>query len=372
MNDTVNNAGKIATVDAIPLRIPFRHTGDTAGGFPGQAWNTLDFCLVKVTTDTGIVGWGDAFAYHCLEPVTAVVEHMIRPNVVGQDAGDIGLLSHRLQQKFHLFGRHGHTTFALSGLDIALWDIAGKAAGMSLSTMLGGGRKTLPAYSSLFILRNVDAVVEDVRSSLAEGYEYIKLHEIASEEVGAARLAAGDDIPIMVDVNCPWTPEQARRKAVELDTFDLHWLEEPIFPPEDYHALARLRQETGVPIAAGENWCTSWAFAHACRAGAVDYAQPSVTKVGGITEFRKTAAICESHGVQVMAHSPYFGPGFLATLHLAATMPDPGLIERFYIRPEAMLYDGWLDPVGGRFRVPDGPGLGADPNPDVIKSFAVR
>ena len=368
----MTKVGTIASVDAIPLRIPFTYTGDRGSSFPWLAWNTLDICLVKVTTDTGLVGWGDAFAYHCLEPITAVVEHMIRPNVIGQDASDITGLSHRLQQKFHLFGRHGHTTFALSGLDIALWDIAGKAAGLSLSTLLGGVRKTLPAYASLFILRNVDAVVEDVTQAKAQGYEYIKLHEIGAAEVGAARLTAGDDIPIMVDVNCPWTPEEARRNALILDEFDLYWLEEPIFPPEDYHALARLRRKTGVPLAAGENWCTSWAFAHACQAGAIDFAQPSVTKVGGVTEFRKAAAICESHGVQVMAHSPYFGPGFLATLHLAASLPNPGLIERFFIKMEAELYPGWFDPIDGAFRVPDGPGLGVEPDAAVIKEFAVK
>jgi len=362
---------KIAHVEAVPLRMPFDHAGAsrdvTAGG-----WPALDFCLVKVTTDTGITGWGDAFAYHCREAVTAAVEHMVKPAVLGMDARDVAGISHRLQQKFHLFGRYGVTLFALSGLDIALWDIAGKAAGMPLARMFGGSTdRTLPAYSSLFILRNKEAVVRDVKRSLAEGYRYIKLHEIGAIEVGAAREAAGDDIPIMVDVNCPWTPEQAKRMALELDQFDLHWLEEPVFPPEDFASLARIRGETGVPIAAGENWCTSFQFAQALAAGAIDYAQPSVTKVGGITEFRKVAALSEAAGVQVMPHSPYFGPGFLATLQLAAAMPNPGLIERFYVHPEASLYGKWIDPVDGAFRVPDGPGLGLDPDPAVIKEYRV-
>lgn len=159
--------------------------------------------------------------------------------------------------------------------------------------------------------------------------------------------------------------------AVELDQFDLHWLEEPIFPPEDFAALAHLRRETGVPLAAGENWCTALMFHQAVQAGAIDYAQPSVTKVGGITEFRKTAAIVEAAGVQVMPHSPYFGPGFLATLHLAAALANPGLIERFYVNAEAWLYDRWLDPVDGFFSVPDGVGLGPEPNADVIKDYRV-
>ncbi len=361
---------KIAAVEAIPLRIPF--TAAAAGGPWAGSWAQLDTCLVKVTTDTGVVGWGDAFAYHCLEAVSAAVEHMIAPAVIGEDATDIAGLNHRLQQRMHLFGRHGITIFAISGLDLALWDIAGKASGLPLATLLGGSLSArLPAYSSLFILRDVDAVTADVTRSLEEGYRHIKLHEVAVPEVAAAREAAGDAIPIMVDTNCPWTPDEARRMAVELDAYDLFWLEEPIFPPEDFDSLAHLRRETGVPIAAGENWCTAMMFGQAVRAGAIDFAQPSVTKVGGITEFRKTAALCEAAGVQVMPHSPYFGPGFLATLHLAAAMPNPGLIERFYVAPEAMLYGGWLDPVDGFFAVPDGPGVGPEPDPEVIKEYRV-
>ena len=362
---------KIAAVETIALRIPFSHTGDTRA-FAGGNWSQLDTCLVKVTTDTGLVGWGDAFAYHCLESVKAAVDHMIAPAVIGEDATDIVGLNHRLQQKMHLFGRHGITIFAISGLDLALWDIAAKAVGVPLAVLLGGSVATrIPAYSSLFILRDVDAVVSDVKQSLEEGYGYIKLHEIAVPEVAAAREAAGDSVPIMVDTNCPWTPDQARRMAVDLDAFDLHWLEEPIFPPEDFASLAGLRRETGVPIAAGENWCTAMMFGQAVHAGAIDYAQPSVTKVGGITEFRKAAAVCEAAGVQVMPHSPYFGPGFLATLHLAAALANPGLVERFYIRPEAMLYDHWLDPVDGVFTAPDVPGLGPEPNADVIREYQV-
>ena len=102
------------------------------------------------------------------------------------------------------------------------------------------------------------------------------------------------------------------------------------------------------------------------------YAQPSVTKVGGITEFRKVAALAEANGVTVMPHSPYFGPGFVATLHLMAAQADDGLVERFYLSPEATLYGDLIVPVDGAFRVPDGPGLGADPDQAVIDRYRVR
>jgi len=181
----------------------------------------------------------------------------------------------------------------------------------------------------------------------------------------------GDGVAIMVDTNCPWTPEQARHMTLKLRSYDLHWLEEPIFPPEDFAAIARLRAGTGVPMAAGENNCTSFQFRDMFAAGAVDYAQPSVTKLGGVTEFLKVATLADAAGVTLMPHSPYFGPGFLATLQLMAARGAPdGMIERYHMDLEASLYGELVTPVKGGFAVPTGPGLGCDPDPDVIKTYS--
>ena len=159
--------------------------------------------------------------------------------------------------------------------------------------------------------------------------------------------------------------------TLRLRDYDLHWLEEPIFPPEDFAAIARLRDGTGVPMAAGENACTSFQFREMFAAEAVDYAQPSVTKVGGVTEFLKVATLADAAGVTLMPHSPYFGPGFLATLQLqAARGTAGGMIERYHMDLEASLYGGLVTPVNGGFVVPTGPGLGRDPDPDVMKTYA--
>ncbi len=362
---------KITGIETIALDIPFSHGGDPYG-WGGQEWKVLSTLLLRVETDSGIVGYGDAFAYNCRHAVQAAVDHMIAPIAIGHDAGDISGLNHALQKALHLFGRYGVTIFALSGLDIALWDIAGKAAGQPLHRLLGGAtRQTIDGYASLFHYRNADRVAERCQAALDDGFTRIKLHETAEPEVRAAREVTGPDIPLMVDTNCPWTPAQAREAARTLKPYDLYWLEEPIFPPEDYPALARLRRESGVPIAAGENACTAFDFRNMFAAGAVDYAQPSVTKVGGITEFRKIAAMAETSGVTVMPHSPYFGPGFLATLHLMAARAPEGLVERFYLSPQATLYGDLIEPVAGAFRVPEEPGLGADPDASVIEQFRV-
>ena len=363
---------KIARIDSHSIKVPFTFGGNPTG-YGGRNWTTNNILLVRVETDTGLVGWGEAFCYGCTDAVRAALDHMIAPIAIGREAGDIGRLSRDLQQMLHLFGRYGITTFALSGLDIALWDIAGKAANLPLHRLLGGaGRDSLPAYASLLKYRDPERVAARVKQALSQGYGHIKLHETEEAEVKAAREAAGDGVAIMVDTNCPWTPEEARHMTLKLRPYDLHWLEEPIFPPEDFAAIAKLRAGTGVAMAAGENNCTSFQFREMFAAGAVDYAQPSVTKVGGVTEFQKVAVLADAAGVTLMPHSPYFGPGFLATLQLMAARGEPGgMIERYHMDLEASLYGELVTPVKGRFVVPTGPGLGCDPDPEVLKTYAV-
>ncbi len=362
---------KIARIDSHSIKVPFTFGGNPTG-YGGRNWTTNNILLVRVETDTGIVGWGEAFCYGCGDAVNAALHNMVAPIAIGQDARDIAGLSYDLQQKLHLFGRYGLTIFALSGLDIALWDIAGKAANLPLYRLLGGARRDgLPAYASLLKYRDPEKVAARVKQAVGEGYRHIKLHETEEAEVRAAREAAGPDVALMVDTNCPWTPEQARHMTLKLRQYDMHWLEEPIFPPEDFAAIARLREGTGIAMAAGENLCTSFQFRDMFAAGAVDYAQPSVTKVGGITEFLKVAALCDTAGVTLMPHSPYFGPGFLATLHLLAARGTPGgMVERYHMDLEASLYGELVLPMNGKFVVPEGPGLGRDPDPNVIKTYA--
>lgn len=360
---------KIASIDTISIKVPF-----TFGGAPGgfKRWTSNNILLVKVQTDTGITGWGEAFCYNCTDAVKGAIHSMVAPLAIGRDARDIAKLSRDLQQELHLFGRYGITIFALSGLDIALWDIAGKAANLPLHRLLGGaGQTSLPAYASLLKYKDPERVAARTKLAVQEGYRHIKLHETEEAEVKAARNAAGHDVAIMVDTNCPWTPEQARHMTLKLRPYDLHWLEEPIFPPEDFQAIAKLRASTGVAMAAGENNCTAVQFRDMFAANAVDYAQPSVTKVGGVTEFQKVATLADAAGVTLMPHSPYFGPGFLATLQLMAARGQPdGMIERYHMDLEASLYGKLVYPENGAFVVPTAPGLGCDPDPEVLKTYA--
>jgi L-alanine-DL-glutamate epimerase-like enolase superfamily enzyme len=148
----------------------------------------------------------------------------------------------------------------------------------------------------------------------------------------------------------------------------LTWLEEPVWPPEDVHGLASLRKH-GIPLSSGENVAGLFGFKSLIDAGAIDIAQPSVTKLGGITEMIRVIHLCQANAVQVAPHSPYFGPGFIATLHIAAAMVERPLIEVLWLEMEANPFAPWVVPVNGKLAVPDGPGLGCDPDPAVLARY---
>ena len=314
---------KITNIEVFELQIPFSTGVKIKPASNFLKTDAMDFCLIKIDTDTGITGWGDAFSFHCRRAVAEAITHMVKPFLIGKNPLDVHQISFELQKKLHLFGRYGITMFAISGIDIALWDIVAKHSNLSLCNVLGsGGNREMPAYSSLWRYKDIEAVQDRCKHARDLGYNYIKLHEIFTSEVEAARKILGDKIPIMVDTNCPWTKDQARQMLNEWEYYNLYWVEEPINPPEYFNSLSDLRSECLIPIAAGENACTSFEFKKMFEAEAVDYAQPSVTKVGGITEFKKIVSVAESYGVQIMPHSPYFGPGFLATLHLSQSVPN--------------------------------------------------
>ena len=363
---------KIVRVEAIPLSIPCRYGADGwtlgAGG-----WKALDFCLVRVDTDAGVTGWGEAFSYSCRRAVTAAVRDMIAPIAVGRDVSDITGLHTEIQKRLHIFGRFGITAFALSGLDIALWDIAGKAAGKPLHALLGGAKRDrLGCYASLLRYADAALAARYCEQAVGEGFRAIKLHEVGEPVIAAARAAVPREAALLLDVNCEWSVEEAIAVGRRLAPLGLEWFEEPVFPPEDGAGLRAVGDACGIPIAAGENCCFATQFAALFDAHAVQYAQPSVTKVGGITEFRRIAALAAARGIKLAPHSPYFGPGALATLHLIAALAPDARFEYFYLQVDAGLFGDLLVPQRGELRLPQAPGLGADPDQDVVRRYRVE
>jgi L-alanine-DL-glutamate epimerase-like enolase superfamily enzyme len=365
---------KITDVRAHHIRIPY-DAGPASFRQGASAISALDMVVVEVTTDGGITGWGDAFAYVCPGTTSSAVEEMIAPQARGQEVPEpekIPALMEQIQRNLHLFGRYGITMFAISGLDIALWDIAAKIKGVPLYRLIGGARRTkIPAYASLLRIGRPDAIAGECEAARKLGYTAIKLHETTTPAVFAARKAIGDGVPLMVDMNCPLSGKDAIAFAHACRDAAPMFLEEPVWPPEDFATLADVRKQGGLDIAAGENACTEYQFRAMMNAGAVSHAQPSVIKIGGITEFLKVAAAGDELGVKIIPHSPYFGPGFLATLHLMSVRSE-GYIEVFYMKRAASLWgDRIAVDANGDIVLPQGPGLGYEPDLKVMEQYRV-
>src|SRR6266404_2066391 len=336
----------ITDVKAHHVRIPF-DAGAASFRQGASAIAALDMIIVEVSTDAGLTGWGDAFAYVCPRTTMTAVDEMIAPQVRGFEAPDaegIPAFMDRIQRNLHLFGRYGITMFAISGLDIALWDLAARVKGVPLHRLIGASRRArIPAYASLLRIGAPEAVAGECQTAMRRGYTAIKLHETTTPAVFAARQAIGAGVPLMVDMNCPLDGAEATAFAQACRAAALKFLEEPVWPPEDFVTLAEVRKNGGLDIAAGENACTVHQFRQMMSAGAVSYAQPSVTKVGGITEYLRVAALADEMGVKLAPHSPYFGPGLLATVQLMSLRDDGSFLEVFHMTRAACLWHGRID-----------------------------
>jgi L-alanine-DL-glutamate epimerase-like enolase superfamily enzyme len=360
---------KIRSVTARVVEIPFQAGGRKAEITP-TTWHTLETVLVRVEDTDGNVGWGEAFGYFISDAALAVVERLLRPLLEGTTVESIGEWNRRMQQQLHLFGRYGITMFAISGVDMALWDLKAKRERIPLHRLLGDGNRTsLSTYASLVRYGDSGIASQICGKALDEGYRNIKLHEADMACVEACHRSIDGKALISIDVNCGWDEAATRGHVERLKQMGgIEWVEEPVFPPEDFALLASLRTPE-VPLAAGENWCTAVQFRHAMDTGAVDYIQPSVSKVGGVTEFVSIIEEAGRRGVGVLPHSPYFGPGFLATMHLAAAFPATMQLENLYVDPAADLID--LSPIrkGPHIELTDAPGIGLRPDEAVISRF---
>jgi L-alanine-DL-glutamate epimerase-like enolase superfamily enzyme len=336
--------------------------GAAGGNLRLRAIETL---LVRVETEDGLHGWGEAFGFSLAETTRDAVERLIAPACIGEDSAGIGALGAMLHRRFHNFGRNGPVTFGIAAIDIALWDIAAKRAGRPLHALLGGaGRARVPAYASLLRYGNAEAVARNTAEALGRGYRQIKLHEVDLACIRAARDAAPADVPLMLDVNCAWAdPADALRFCRDVAGMNVRWVEEPLWPPEDFAALARLRGIAGCGISAGENLGGPADFTRLFAAGAVDVAQPSITKHGGVSGMLAVMAMARDAGVAVVPHSPYFGPGLLATLHVLAAAPEAEPIEYYFADLAAPPMGDALTPRDGFIALPAAPGLGLEPVP---------
>ena len=359
----------ITAIDTIAIRIPLDIWAPPPMSSNGVPRTHVESLYVRVATSGGVVGWGESFGT-ARPMVVAAFDNWIRRLAVGQKATDVELIP-RIERMLMSLGRAGPIINALAGLDIALWDIRGKVEGVSVSTLLGGARRThVDCYASLLqYYGNPEHLKRNTARALERGYRQIKLHERTPEAVAAARAAIGPDIPLMVDTNCAWTSAaQAATAVAAMAPFKPFWVEEPIYPPEDFEALAKLRKASGVPLGVGENATSLVDFRNMVDIGLADYVQPSIVKIG-MTGMARVAAEVEKAGATCVPNAFYIGPGYLAALHCIAAKEKESPLERMFADLGATPYARTVPVINGGVEVPQGPGLGADPEDDLIAQF---
>jgi L-alanine-DL-glutamate epimerase-like enolase superfamily enzyme len=362
---------KITRIEPFFIGIPYDHGAPKPILGTGLVRTTMDAVYVRVDTDEGVSGWGESFGFSACPVTVAAFERLVTPLAIGRDPTDIAGLMLDLRKRTQSSGLNGPVGFALSGIDIALWDIAGKRAGKPVHALLGGTAKTrIPAYASLLRLNTSEHVSHVCGIALERGYRHVKLHERTRDAAEAARATIGPDIGLMLDTNCTFTPEKATAFARDLKPYALDWLEEPIFPADDYAALAALRRE-GIPIAAGENLGNLNEVRRLVAAGAVDIVQPDPVKMGGISECWKALQLAERRGVRAEPHTPYYGPGLIAGLHMIAAMAGEVMSEFFFTDLEAQPLGGASVPQDGFLAVPTEPGLGITVDETVLREYRI-
>ena len=279
----------------------------------------------------------------------ALIDCAIRPLLCGADPRRIEHLWQRMWWQLHYIGRGGLVSFAMAAVDIALWDLRGVREQEPLWRMLGGCSGRAQAYAGGIDLQlSREGLLEQTRANLEAGFRAIKI-KVGRERLGediervrAVRELIGPDMPLLVDANMRWSVAAAIRAARAFRELDVYWLEEPTIP-EDYRGHARISREGGLPLAAGENFRSIHEFRHLMEAGAVDFPEPDVSNIGGITPWMRVAQLAQAHNLPVTSHGVHE-----LHLHLLAAVPNPSLmevhsfgLERYIIDPPR-LQEGYM------------------------------
>ncbi len=361
---------KITDIKAIPLFIPLKEIPPFSAS--GKTPHFYTDVLVKVFTDEGITGYGEAYRYPPAT-VSTFIQEGLKPYLLGENPMHVERLWNLMYTVASWeWGTKGIALYAISAVEIALWDIIGKYRGLPIYEMIGGLCKDkIKAYATLPAYETSEDVATIALRCVEQGYTAIKLHQGGDiESAKAVRQAVGYDTVLMFDANGAWwSLRQAVEKAKELEQYGVLWLEEPVWPVDDYDGLAYVKNKTDILIAAGENEYTHYGFREMIAKRAVDFIQPSVTRSGGILECRKIFALAEAWNLQIEPHSPYLGPGLAATLHLSFSNMRTEYVEIKYSPPEAPFIQPSLRPERGYVTVPDKPGLGIEINEDVVKRY---
>jgi L-alanine-DL-glutamate epimerase-like enolase superfamily enzyme len=330
-----------------------------------------DAVLVRVETDGGLVGWGEAHHGRAHTAVARLIDTTLRQLILGRDPLDtesVWETMYRYQLASH--GMGAGACLAISGIDMALWDLRGKVAGKPLYAMLGGTARAVPAYAGGVSLGYQDpvALLEEARPLVAQGYAALKLRVGDTPERDIARLEAvrqafGDDMAILTDANTGCTLDHVRMLMPALDRLHAGWLEEP-FSAYDFRAYREAAHLGRTPLAAGENHYTRFEFDRLIEDGAVRVLQPDLSKCGGITEALRIAAIAEVAGLPIHPHSSMTGLNHAATVHFLCAIANGGYFEADVSRANKFRDELVENPCpvdrAGNVRPLEAPGIGLE------------
>jgi L-alanine-DL-glutamate epimerase-like enolase superfamily enzyme len=350
---------KIVRIEPKPVSVPLTRTD------PPQLWGpewSVQMPLI-LHTDTELKGVGDVFISAADQSSYAGYAETFSKLLRDTDPTEINKIHIILEKASFTAGRGGVVSAVLSGIDIALHDLNAKKLGVPVYELLGGKvRDKLELYASYARYSNAEDVYRVTQKCLESGFKAIKLHQPPSNVLDSVKKVRelGYDFKLMIDLNCTMTLTGAIRLLQKLERFELEWVEEPIWPPENHGALGELSSYTGIPIAAGENEYTLAGFESLAKTGKVKILQPDIAKVGGFTTMRKIAAIAECLGPILIPHCrpQSLWITILATAHLASTLPWEPLLE---VSPTPPEQSPFLEPLRiekGFLYLPGNNGLG--------------
>lgn len=356
---------KIDHVEVINLR--YEYPAALRFAYAGGTCTGRLTSLILVHTDTGQVGVGSAYSHPGL--VTLIVKNQLEPLLRGQDPREVEFLWERMYAVTRWYGRKGAAMSALGGLDVAFWDLRGKALGKPVWSLLGGQRAECPAYASALLWKaKTSLLAEEAAGHLARGFRRMKMRlgrneDYDTEAVRAVRQAIGADNDVMVDASMRYHVALARRLGKVLEDNKVFWYEEP-FQPEDLDSYADLRGTVGVRIAAGENEFGVQGFRELIRAGAVDIVQPDASRCGGISEVWRVAKMAGDAGLAFAPHTWSDAVAVTANAHVVAAMPH-GLTVEMDQTGNPFIEDLLARPLlvkDGLLQLSSQPGLGIDLN----------
>ena len=368
-------------------------------GYSQQYYNKRTSHLIEIETDEGITGWGECFgAGNIAFANKGIVEKVIQPMVLGMQALDRDVIWHKVYNLMRDHGQKGMPLQALSGVDIALWDIAGKVAGLPIYKMIGGAhREKIEVYGYGMMLRpeNVDSLVSRFMDEATEikenGFKAVKMKVGLGPKddlrlIESVRRGVGDNYRFMVDANHGYTTHDAFYVGRAMEEFDPYWFEEPV-APEDLDGYRELRAGLKVNISGGEAEFNRWGWRNLLESRGLDIAQPEVCALGGISEYLRVLALCHAHFTPVVNHVWGSAIAVATNLHLLAAMPPlPGglfpwepMLEydtthnRFIddLLTDSLEIKNQVKANNGTVSLPIGPGLGVTPKRDFLDSFKI-